>query len=166
MHFRVLAKALRMSGGDHIHSGTIVGKLEGEREITLGFIEKDRSHGIYFTQDWVFLPGVLPFGGGTLGHPWGNAPGAVANPVALKACVQARNEGHDLATEGAMDEYMFSLDPIEFHLEDEPYKNRIDSYQRKTGLTEVVQICIGQLDGINIAIAVMDFQFMAVVWEL
>jgi len=29
MHFRVLAKALRMSGGDHINSGTVVGKLEG-----------------------------------------------------------------------------------------------------------------------------------------
>ncbi|KAF4370685.1 hypothetical protein F8388_025064 [Cannabis sativa] len=107
-----LAKALRMSGRDHIHSGTVVGKLEGERVITLGFvdllrddfIEKDRSCGIYFTQDWVSLPCVLPvasggihvwhmpalteifgddsvlqFGGGTLGHPWGNAPGAVAN---------------------------------------------------------------------------------------
>ena len=24
-----------MSGGDHIHSGTVVGKLEGEREVTL-----------------------------------------------------------------------------------------------------------------------------------
>ncbi|KAB1219093.1 Ribulose bisphosphate carboxylase large chain [Morella rubra] len=133
MHFRVLAKALRMSGGDHIHAGTVVGKLEGERDITLGFvdllrddfIEKDRSRGIYFTQDWVSLPGVLPvasggihvwhmpalteifgddsvlqFGGGTLGHPWGNAPGAVANRVALEACVQARNEGRDLAREG------------------------------------------------------------------
>ncbi|XP_065851210.1 ribulose bisphosphate carboxylase large chain [Euphorbia lathyris] len=133
IHFRVLAKALRMSGGDHIHAGTVVGKLEGEREITLGFVdllrddfvEKDRSRGIYFTQDWVSLPGVLPvasggihvwhmpalteifgddsvlqFGGGTLGHPWGNAPGAVANRVALEACVQARNEGCDLAREG------------------------------------------------------------------
>ncbi|KAM0020433.1 putative ribulose-bisphosphate carboxylase [Helianthus debilis subsp. tardiflorus] len=39
MHFRLLAKALRMSGGDHIHSGTLVGKLEGEREITLGFVD-------------------------------------------------------------------------------------------------------------------------------
>ncbi|KAG4183302.1 hypothetical protein ERO13_A09G101500v2 [Gossypium hirsutum] len=86
MHFRVLAKALRMSGGDHIHAGTVVGKLEGERDITLGFvdllrddfIEKDRSRG----------------------HPWGNAPGAVANRVALEACVQARNEGRDLAREG------------------------------------------------------------------
>ncbi|KAL2223585.1 UNVERIFIED_CONTAM: Ribulose bisphosphate carboxylase large chain [Sesamum indicum] len=133
MHFRVLAKALRMSGGDHIHSGTVVGKLEGERDITLGFVdllrddfvEKDRSRGIYFTQDWVSLPGVIPvasggihvwhmpalteifgddsvlqFGGGTLGHPWGNAPGAVANRVALEACVKARNEGRDLAAEG------------------------------------------------------------------
>ncbi|KAH6559201.1 hypothetical protein KP509_1Z018000 [Ceratopteris richardii] len=58
MHFRVLAKALRMSGGDHIHAGTMVGKLEGEREVTLGFvdllhddyIEKDHKRGIYFTQ--------------------------------------------------------------------------------------------------------------------
>ncbi|XP_070055306.1 ribulose bisphosphate carboxylase large chain-like [Nicotiana tomentosiformis] len=133
IHFRVLAKPLRMSGGDHIHSGTVVGKLEGERDITLGFVdllrddfvEQDRSRGIYFTQDWVSLPGVLPvasggihvwhmpalteifgddsvlqFGGGTLGHPWGNAPGAVANRVALEACVQARNEGRDLAQEG------------------------------------------------------------------
>jgi ribulose 1,5-bisphosphate carboxylase large subunit-like protein len=31
MHFRVLAKALRLSGGDHIHAGTVVGKLEGDR---------------------------------------------------------------------------------------------------------------------------------------
>jgi len=122
IHFRVLAKALRMSGGDHLHSGTVVGKLEGEREVTLGFVdlmrdayvEKDRSRGIYFTQDWCALPGVMPvasggihvwhmpalveifgddaclqFGGGTLGHPWGNAPGAVANRVALEACTQA-----------------------------------------------------------------------------
>ncbi|CAN4087078.1 unnamed protein product [Withania somnifera] len=96
-----------MSGGDHIYSSTVVGKLEGKRDITLGFIdllcddfvEQDRSRGIYFTQDWVYLPGVLPmasggihvwhmpalteifrddsvlrFGGGTLGNPWGNAP--------------------------------------------------------------------------------------------
>ncbi|PHT27478.1 Ribulose bisphosphate carboxylase large chain [Capsicum baccatum] len=107
-------------------------QLEGERDITLGFVdllrddfvEQDRSRGIYFTQDWVSLPGVLPvasggihvwhmpalteifgddsvlqFGGGTLGHPWGNAPGAVANRAALEACVKAHNEGRDLARE-------------------------------------------------------------------
>jgi len=36
---------------------------------------------------------VLQFGGEILGHPWGTAPGAAANRVALEACVQARNEG-------------------------------------------------------------------------
>ncbi|CAN1358100.1 Ribulose bisphosphate carboxylase large chain [Linum perenne] len=105
-----------MSGGDHIHSGTVVGKLEGERDITLGFVdllrddfvEKDRSRASGGIHVW-HMPAlteifgddsVLQFGGGTLGHPWGNAPGAVANRVALEACVQARNEGRDLAREG------------------------------------------------------------------
>ncbi|PSO47683.1 MAG: ribulose-bisphosphate carboxylase large subunit [Cyanobacteria bacterium SW_9_44_58] len=133
MHFRTLAKCLRMSGGDHLHAGTVVGKLEGDRALTLGFvdlmredhIEEDRSRGIFFTQDWASMPSVMPvasggihvwhmpalvdifgddsclqFGGGTLGHPWGNAPGATANRVALEACVQARNEGRNLAREG------------------------------------------------------------------
>ncbi|KAK3021600.1 hypothetical protein RJ639_045233 [Escallonia herrerae] len=46
-----------------------------------------------------------------------------------------------------MAEDMVSLDPIEFHSEEEPYKDHIDSYQRKTGLTEAVQTGIGQLNG-------------------
>lgn len=133
IHFRVLAKALRMSGGDHIHSGTVVGKLEGERDITLGFVDLLRDDFIEKIEVAVFISlkigslyqvfcrwlqggihvwhmpalteifgddSVLQFGGGTLGHPWGNAPGAVANRVALEACVQARNEGRDLALEG------------------------------------------------------------------
>nr|QWY89646.1 acetyl-CoA carboxylase beta subunit [Pouteria adolfi-friedericii]QWY89816.1 acetyl-CoA carboxylase beta subunit [Pouteria aningeri] len=66
----------------------------------------------------------------------------------------------DLGTWDPMDEDMVSLDPIEFHSEEEPYKDRIDSYQRKTGLTEAVQTGIGQLNGIPVAIGVMDFQFM------
>nr|ANA08912.1 acetyl-CoA carboxylase subunit [Syringa pubescens subsp. patula]ANA08915.1 acetyl-CoA carboxylase subunit [Syringa pubescens subsp. patula] len=44
--------------------------------------------------------------------------------------------------------------------EEEPYKDRIDSYQRETGLTEAVQTGIGQINGIPIAFGVMDFQFM------
>ncbi|KAL3500723.1 hypothetical protein ACH5RR_039816 [Cinchona calisaya] len=43
---------------------------------------------------------IYQFGGGTLGHPWGNAPGAIVNRVALEECVKARNEGLDLAAEG------------------------------------------------------------------
>ncbi len=133
VHWRVLAKWLRMAGGDHLHNGTVVGKLEGDRGTISGvndllredFIPEDRSRGIYFDQAWASLPAVFPvasggihvwhmpdlvdvfgddavlqFGGGTLGHPWGNAAGATANRVALEACVRARNEGRELATEG------------------------------------------------------------------
>nr|YP_009646937.1 acetyl-CoA carboxylase carboxyl transferase beta [Cephalotus follicularis]QCX32014.1 acetyl-CoA carboxylase carboxyl transferase beta [Cephalotus follicularis]UZT28316.1 acetyl-CoA carboxylase carboxyltransferase beta subunit [Cephalotus follicularis] len=66
----------------------------------------------------------------------------------------------DPGTWDPIDEDMVSLDPIEFHSEEEPYKDRINSYQRKTGLTEAIQTGIGQLNGISIAIGVMDFQFM------
>nr|WAJ60785.1 acetyl-CoA carboxylase subunit beta [Pterocarya fraxinifolia] len=66
----------------------------------------------------------------------------------------------DPGTWAPMDEDMVSLDPIEFNLEEEPYKDRIDSYQRKTGLTEAVQTGTGQLNGIPVAIGIMDFQFM------
>nr|YP_009473535.1 AccD [Hydrocera triflora]AVI69792.1 AccD [Hydrocera triflora] len=66
----------------------------------------------------------------------------------------------DPETWDPMDEDMVSLDPIEFHSEEEPYKDRINSYQKKTGLTEAVQTGIGQLNGIPVAIGVMDFEFM------
>lgn len=133
IHFRVLAKVLRLSGGDHLHTGTVVGKLEGDRAAVLGVVDllrerhikEDRSRGIFFDQDWGSMPGVFTvgsggihvwhmpallgifgddavfqFGGGTLGHPWGNAAGAAANRVALEACVAARNEGRSLEQEG------------------------------------------------------------------
>nr|YP_009526982.1 acetyl-CoA carboxylase carboxyltransferase beta subunit [Croomia heterosepala]AYA53936.1 acetyl-CoA carboxylase carboxyltransferase beta subunit [Croomia heterosepala] len=66
----------------------------------------------------------------------------------------------DPGTWDPIDKDMVSTDPIEFHSEEEPYRDRIDSYQRKTGLTEAVQTGIGQLNGIPVAIGVMDFQFM------
>uniref|UniRef100_UPI00315CC206 acetyl-CoA carboxylase carboxyltransferase beta subunit n=1 Tax=Plantago arborescens TaxID=197793 RepID=UPI00315CC206 len=43
----------------------------------------------------------------------------------------------------------------------EPYEDYIDSYQTKTGLTEAVQTGVGQLNGIPVAIGVMDCQFIA-----
>nr|YP_009567271.1 acetyl-CoA carboxylase carboxyltransferase beta subunit [Ipomoea splendor-sylvae]QBB73980.1 acetyl-CoA carboxylase carboxyltransferase beta subunit [Ipomoea splendor-sylvae] len=69
----------------------------------------------------------------------------------------------DPGTWEPMDEYMVSQDPIEFDSEgeeEETYKDRIDFYQRKTGLTEAVQTGIGQLNGIPVAIGVMDFHFL------
>nr|YP_009310527.1 acetyl-CoA carboxylase beta subunit [Cabomba caroliniana]ANA10740.1 acetyl-CoA carboxylase beta subunit [Cabomba caroliniana]AUD56495.1 AccD [Cabomba caroliniana]AYE67866.1 acetyl-CoA carboxylase beta subunit [Cabomba caroliniana] len=59
-----------------------------------------------------------------------------------------------------MDENMVSIDPIEFHSEEEPYRDRIYSYQIETGLAEAVQTGTGKLNGIPIAIGVMDFKFM------
>nr|YP_010489454.1 acetyl-CoA carboxylase carboxyltransferase beta subunit [Bistorta emodi]UWM10923.1 acetyl-CoA carboxylase carboxyltransferase beta subunit [Bistorta emodi] len=66
----------------------------------------------------------------------------------------------DPGTWNPMDEDMVSTDPIEFHSEEEPYKDRINSYQKETGLTDAVQTGIGQLNGIPVAIGVMDFKFM------
>ncbi|KAK9663584.1 hypothetical protein RND81_O277500 [Saponaria officinalis] len=66
----------------------------------------------------------------------------------------------DPGTWNPRDEDMVSVDPLEFNSEEEPYKDRINSYQRQTGLTEAVQTGIGQLNGIPVAIGVMDFEFM------
>ena len=74
---RVLTKVLRLSGGDHLHSGTVVGKLEGDRASTLGwidimrdeFIKEDRSRGIFFDQDFGSMPGVMPVASGGI-HVW------------------------------------------------------------------------------------------------
>nr|QXO03694.1 acetyl-CoA carboxylase subunit beta [Goodyera malipoensis] len=60
----------------------------------------------------------------------------------------------------SMDDDMVSIDPIEFLSEEEPYRDRISFYQKKTGLTEAVQTGVGKLNNIPIAIGVMDFQFM------
>nr|UZC30992.1 acetyl-CoA carboxylase carboxyltransferase beta subunit [Medicago coronata]UZC31068.1 acetyl-CoA carboxylase carboxyltransferase beta subunit [Medicago coronata] len=50
--------------------------------------------------------------------------------------------------------------PSEDEDEDDDYLNRLDSYQDRTGLLEAVQTGTGQLNGIPVAIGIMDFQFM------
>jgi ribulose-bisphosphate carboxylase large chain len=70
--FRVIAKWARMMGVDHIHAGTVVGKLEGDAAITTGYYDtcreshqsRDLGHGIFFDQDWVGLPGTMPVASG------------------------------------------------------------------------------------------------------
>nr|UWV91952.1 acetyl-CoA carboxylase carboxyltransferase beta subunit [Enhalus acoroides] len=66
----------------------------------------------------------------------------------------------DSGTWDSMDKNIVSIDAIEFQEEDESYKDKIDSNQRKTGLTEAVQTGIGQLDTTSVAFGVMDFQFI------
>ncbi|MDN5747122.1 MAG: form I ribulose bisphosphate carboxylase large subunit [Pseudonocardia sp.] len=70
--FRVIAKWMRMAGVDHIHAGTVVGKLEGDPNTTAGFydtlrkgyVHADPVKGLYFDQDWGSMPGVMPVASG------------------------------------------------------------------------------------------------------
>jgi ribulose-bisphosphate carboxylase large chain len=70
--FRVLAKWARLIGVDHIHAGTVVGKLEGDPGSTRGYYDVLRSRhnqaspqtGLVFDQDWASLPGVMPVASG------------------------------------------------------------------------------------------------------
>jgi ribulose-bisphosphate carboxylase large chain len=70
--FRVLAKWCRLLGVDHVHAGTVVGKLEGDPRNTKGyydtlrenFIPENPEHGIYFDQEWASMPGVMPVASG------------------------------------------------------------------------------------------------------
>jgi ribulose-bisphosphate carboxylase large chain len=70
--FRVIAKWMRLAGVDHIHAGTVVGKLEGDPSTTKGFydtlrdgfIPEDPRWGIFFDQDWGSMPGVMPVASG------------------------------------------------------------------------------------------------------
>nr|QYB22007.1 acetyl-CoA carboxylase carboxyltransferase beta subunit [Pherosphaera fitzgeraldii]BBB44447.1 acetyl-CoA carboxylase beta subunit [Pherosphaera fitzgeraldii]BBF91021.1 acetyl-CoA carboxylase beta subunit [Pherosphaera fitzgeraldii] len=48
----------------------------------------------------------------------------------------------------------------ELNMEEKPYMDHVTSYQIDTGLTDAIQTGMGRLNGIPIAIGVMDFQFM------
>jgi len=70
--FRVLAKWCRLLGVDHIHAGTVVGKLEGDPNAVRGYYEVCRARhseanpelGLFFEQDWASMPGVMPVASG------------------------------------------------------------------------------------------------------
>ena len=70
--FRVIAKWCRLLGVDHIHAGTVVGKLEGDPDMIRGYYDVCRQRynvanpqtGLYFDQDWASLPGVMPVASG------------------------------------------------------------------------------------------------------
>jgi ribulose-bisphosphate carboxylase large chain len=70
--FRVIAKWCRLLGVDHIHAGTVVGKLEGDPRMIKGYYDtlrgnhvgEDLEHGLYFDQDWASMPSVMPVASG------------------------------------------------------------------------------------------------------
>ena len=72
VNFRVIAKWMRLAGVDHIHAGTVVGKLEGDPNAIRGYyrtllentIAPDPRIGLYFEQDWVSMPATMPVASG------------------------------------------------------------------------------------------------------
>jgi ribulose-bisphosphate carboxylase large chain len=70
--FRVIAKWMRLAGVDHIHAGTVVGKLEGDPNAVQGFYNVlrephnpvDLQRGVFFEQDWGGLRKVMPVASG------------------------------------------------------------------------------------------------------
>ena len=72
MSFRVIAKWMRLAGVDHIHAGTVVGKLEGDPATIKGYYDVCREdfnpmqleHGIFFDQHWASLNKLMPVASG------------------------------------------------------------------------------------------------------
>jgi ribulose-bisphosphate carboxylase large chain len=70
--FRVISKWMRLAGVDHIHAGTVVGKLEGDPLTTAGFydilredyVPTNLAHGVFFDQHWGSLAKVMPVASG------------------------------------------------------------------------------------------------------
>lgn len=106
MTMYVLAKLARLCGIDQLHTGTVVGKMEGGSKEVIkidDFLKEDWQHFDYLQSDWSSLkptmpiasgglhPGLVPdvvkyigkdviinFGGGIFGHPDGRKAGAKA----------------------------------------------------------------------------------------
>ncbi len=55
MHFCVFVKTLHLSNGDHIHSGIVMRKVEGEHQVTLGFVDLLCDDYIEKTKTVVFI---------------------------------------------------------------------------------------------------------------
>ena len=70
--FRVISKWMRLAGVDHIHAGTVVGKLEGDPNMVKGiydvlreqYNETNLEHGLFFDQDWGGMNKVMPVASG------------------------------------------------------------------------------------------------------
>ena len=70
--FRVISKWMRLAGVDHIHAGTVVGKLEGDPDMIQGYYDILRNpynsvnlkQGVFFEQDWGGMPAVMPVASG------------------------------------------------------------------------------------------------------
>ena len=65
----------------------------------------------------------------------------------------------DANTWKALDENIRPIDPLKFR-DRKDYQARLQDYQTKTGLTDAVKTGTGLIDGLPVALGVMDFRFM------
>jgi len=104
----VIAKLARLAGVDSLHTGTVVGKMEGEEAEVLAINNFLRSEWyglrtVLPTASGGLHPGLIPdlvrilgqdmlfnFGGGIHGHPDGSSAGARAIVQALEASLQGK----------------------------------------------------------------------------
>ena len=115
MTMYVLAKLSRLAGIDQLHTGTVVGKMEGTSKEVIKidkFLKEDWQHFNFLQSDWSKVkpvmpiasgglhPGLVPgvikyigqnviinFGGGIFGHPDGRKAGAKAARQAVDGIV-------------------------------------------------------------------------------
>merc|ERR1711937_204921 len=72
INFRVICKWMRMAGVDHIHAGTVVGKLEGDPLMIKGFydslllthLDVNLPYGLFFEMSWASLRKCVPVASG------------------------------------------------------------------------------------------------------
>jgi len=72
INFRVITKWSRLIGVDHIHTGTVIGKLEGDPHTTRSYLDNCRQsfvptelrNGVFFDQDWGSLRKLMPVASG------------------------------------------------------------------------------------------------------
>lgn len=129
INFNVLAKWLRMAGGDHLHTGTVVGKLEGSWSETVAranmlreprYTASDLGGSLLFDQDWVGLKSTWPVASGGIhahhipdlykiygndafflfgGGTHGHPRGSRAGAEANRVATEAVAAGKDIAAE-------------------------------------------------------------------
>jgi len=58
-----------------------------------------------------------------------------------------------------MDDHLLPTDPLQFR-DRKPYTDRLRDMQEKTGLTDAVKTGLGEINGLPIALGVMDFRFI------
>ncbi len=65
----------------------------------------------------------------------------------------------DAGTWRPMDEHLRPSDPLQFR-DRKPYIDRLRDMQEKTGLTDAVRTGLGEIEGLPVALGVMDFRFI------